>query len=386
MYDQQHWCSSFDIASTLVEAGADVNAVADTTMTPLQRGVESAEHHEHMRIRLFKNRSMPSAKALDMSPEHPGGQCASCDMSVSAKEIGFYCSSCEALEGVLLCCVCFLCNSWCSDPTHRWTSSWVHPDSCAEDVQPTLLERNALKPGSIVALLKSRAAMTSEEIRRHSERSLGQFVLPPKMFKWLAASGAIRSADQALHERWLSVLDLNETSSEDEDEPSLDCQPSYEIMPSTWQGNDFPPKGNITELEQHKHGFSTTIHQLKMRAKRKNSPESRSIVARIGASSTLKLMRFKASLAPRRGRSLPLNGNPRSVVCSVLALARGRARVVLVDTGWPASYASAGGVRVSWKRCEATHWDANGTVCWKFVVMCAVGRVERYVGKRGRVM
>lgn len=212
---------------------------------------------------------MSSAAALNMSPEHPRGQCASCDMSVGAKEIAFYCSLCESPEGFVLCCVCFLCNSWCSDTTHRLTSTWVDPNGCPVEVQTTPLERNALKQGSIVALLRSRGAMMSEEVRRDYESTLGRSV-PPDTFKWLAARGAISSAGQELHERWLSMLAHNETSS-DENASPLDSQTSQEISAYFWPDQvleEFPPQGNITEPKQHKHRFSTTTDRLKTRAEK----------------------------------------------------------------------------------------------------------------------
>lgn len=276
MHNQQHWCPSFDIVSTLIDAGADVNAVSDQAMTPLQRAIRGSEHIQHMQLGLFKYKAMPSARSLDMSPEHPGGRCAACNLSIAAcnmsvedKEICFSCSLCNSPKGILLCCVCFLCDSWCDDTNHRLTSSWVHPDGGAEDVQTDLLERDALKQGSIIALLRSRGAMMSEEVRHHYESKLGK-PISINTFQWLAIYKAIYTVDQDIHERWLSVI-ADDESTQGGDESSVDWQASEETPSCSSQGQaskDFLPQGSSTELEEDGHGTSTKTRRWKAKGKK----------------------------------------------------------------------------------------------------------------------
>lgn len=270
MNDRKHWCPSFDITSTLVEAGADVNAISDTAITPLQRATEAAEHQDRMRIGLFKTKSMSMAASLAMTPEHPQWQCTDCNMTIDAKDIAFSCKLCESPDSIVLCCVCFLFDSWCGDRTHSLASSWVDPNGCAREVQTGIMECNALKQGSIVALLRSRGAMMSDEVRRHYESTLGR-PIPFDAFQWLAATGAISSAGQDIQKIWLSMFGNDEISSSDENEYLADSQMSHESLAPSWQqqsSQDSLSQEKVTGSKQDKRGFSTIASRFKTKTRR----------------------------------------------------------------------------------------------------------------------
>jgi hypothetical protein len=199
--------------SELLTYGADVSAISDTGKTPLEQVLDSGSHHDHMRANLLQDTQISTTAAYvhkDVHPHHVEYICTSCQMETPDGKLAFTCSKCPPAP-YILCSACLVGNEWCSDRGHAMQSVWASPDKTLETISVDLPFWESVKDTSVAALLRKHGALTTNEVIRRFEGSMG-LALSMTDWRFMLYYGEIRSIDDELDRRLYPYLSAYESS------------------------------------------------------------------------------------------------------------------------------------------------------------------------------